>query len=140
MVNGLVRSAFLLFLSTQSALFNLPLSSIHTYSYKYFFYWMEGTAHDFNLVKNEQSNIFKKKCFYCFVMLCMSNSMKSFLKIMAIRSFFSVLGNLGDWKFKGNRLWANKRYYNFHYGKRQEFEFIKFLEYSFQRVFLPASV
>lgn len=80
------------------------------------------------------------KCFYCFVMLCMSNSMKSFLKIMAIRSFFSVLGNLGDWKFKGNRLWANKRYYNFHYGKRQEFEFIKFLEYSFQRVFLPASV
>lgn len=83
---------------------------------------------------------FKKKCFYCFVMLCMSNSMKSFLKIMAIRSFFSVLGNLGDWKFKGNRLWANKRYYNFHYGKRQEFEFIKFLEYSFQRVFLPPSV
>lgn len=83
---------------------------------------------------------FLKKNFYCFVMLCMSNSMKSFLKIMAIRSFFSVLGNLGDWKFKGNRLWANKRYYNFHYGKRQEFEFIKFLEYSFQRVFLPASV
>lgn len=83
---------------------------------------------------------FLKKFFYCFVMLCMSNSMKSFLKIMAIRSFFSVLGNLGDWKFKGNRLWANKRYYNFHYGKRQEFEFIKFLEYSFQRVFLPASV
>lgn len=83
---------------------------------------------------------FLKNFFYCFVMLCMSNSMKSFLKIMAIRSFFSVLGNLGDWKFKGNRLWANKRYYNFHYGKRQEFEFIKFLEYSFQRVFLPASV
>lgn len=84
---------------------------------------------------------FKKKMFLLFCYAVHEQQHEVILKDNGYQVFFfSVLGNLGDWKFKGNRLWANKRYYNFHYGKRQEFEFIKFLEYSFQRVFLPASV